>query len=289
MLHTESVIQVKLGPRARKGAVTLGVGVLVLIVVFVAKLGWTGFFPALAIMAAGSWLLVRGQDSSGPRTMFAYCVALVVVFVGVGWVHPQRWAAPGFKLDKPGSVLIARRGGSAIFFDNGFYSSRSLSTGSQNWRFHSKGTSIVFVAKGLAIRSTTDPAQAEVRSLSTGQVVGTEKWPAHDPTIATLAPGKPLATASGKPTPAQLAKMPKLTSREHVIAVVGWEGIAARLDAAVDPTGHHYTRLDIVDGPTSETYRVSGATGLQLYQGVLVVDSSQPHVMGLLRHAPKGA
>jgi len=283
------VVQVNLSARARKGVVALGVGILLLIVVLVAKLGWTGFFPAVAILAVGAWLLVRGEDDSGPRTMFAYCVALVVVFVGVGWAHPQRWASPGWKLAKPGAVLVARHGGSVIFYDNGFFTLRNLSTGSQTWRFHSKGSTAVFTSKGLVIRSDVDPGQAELRSLSTGELVKTQKWPSTEPDSFTLAPGKPLAWATGKPTPAQIAKMPRLTSREHVIAAVGWEGIAARLDAAVDPTGHRYTRLDIVDGPTSETYRVSGATGLQLYEGVLVVDSKHPHVIGLLRHAPKKA
>jgi len=275
--------------RATKGAVALGVGVLLLVVVFVAKLGWTGFFPAVAILAVGAWLVTRGEDDSGPRTMFAYCMALVVIFLGVGWAHPQRWASPGWKLGKPGAVLLGRHGTDALIYDSGYISSRSLATGSLLWRFHTRGSKAIINSSGILIQSDIDPTQADYRSLGTGEAGQARPWPGNTANVLVLSAGKPLAQATGKPTAAQIAKMPKLTSRERAIATVGWEGIAARLDTAVDPTGHHYTRLDIVDGPTSETYRVSGATGLQLYQGVLVVDSAHPHVIGLLRHAPKEA
>jgi len=284
------VVQLKVNRRTRMGLAILGVGVVAVVIVITAKLGWTGFFPALAILAVGAWFTVRGHDNSGPRTMFAYCVALVVVFLAFGWLHPQRWAQPGWKIDLPGSTLLARHGGTVYFYDGGYFSARVLAGGQLDWRFRANGPKAILTKSALLVQLPGDPSQASKYALGTGRVTGTVPWPTTSTHVLTLAAdGRITGVRSAQPRPKQIARMPSLGSGEQVIAMAGWQTVAARLVDARDPTGHKYTRLDIIDGKTSETFRVSGATGLQLLDDVLVVNSKTPHVIALIRHAPKKA
>lgn len=273
--------------RARVGLVSLVGGVVVLVADLVLKLGWTGFFPALLLLAVGVGILVKGHDASGPRTTLAYCMALAVIFLGFGWLHPQRWSEPGWKLDHEGTQLIQRRGGTVYFWDGGFVSARSLTSGSLLWHRHIVAPQADLTATGLLMQLPNDPTRATRVSLSTGVVNGIVPWPTNHQRLINPTESVQSSVPTGQPTAEQLARMPALHDDEHVIAAAGSHGVAARLDAAVDATGHHYTRLDIVAGKTQETYRAKDATGLQIVDATLVVVSSRPHVIALQRNAPK--
>jgi len=277
--------------RLRAGAIIGGVGLVLILLAIVAKLGWTVFLPALCVLAVGAWFMSRGHDSSGTRTMFAYCVALAVLFVGMGWIHPQRWAQPGWKLTSAGPVLLGRHGGEVFFFDDGLFSARNIATGMLTWQFRGGSTSHALVTStGILLQDPNDPASAQKYSLSTGRPYATVHWPKSPAHVLTIsADGHLTGAPTEKLKRKILARMPGVSDHERVLTTVRWGDVAARLVDASDATGHRYTRLDIVDGPTTETYRVSRATGLQLIDGVLVVDSPQPHVIALLRHAPAKA
>ena len=276
--------------RLRAGSIIGGVGIVLILLAIVAKLGWTVFLPALCILAIGTWFMSRGHDNSGTRTMFAYCVALAVLFVGVGWIHPQRWAQPGWKLTSAGPVLLGRHGSSVFFFDGGLFTARNIGTGLLVWQFRSTAAHALVTSTGILIQQPSHPATAQKYSLSTGRPYTTVPWPKSAKHVLTIsADGHLTGVPTEKLKRRVLARMPGVGGGEHVLTTVGWGDVAARLVDASDITGHRYTRLDIVDGPTTETYRVSRATGLQLIDGVLVVESPQPHVIALLRHAPAKA
>lgn len=253
-----------------------GVGIVVIILDIVLGVGWIPFLVGLALLVYAAYRLAKGKVDGGPRLLLAACAGGIVLIAGLVWLHPQSWFQPGWTLPDSAGTLFGRSGSIGIFVNGDDYSARDLDGGDQLWE-HEYSQPVSISGDHVLVRRKDDPGRADAYLASTGTFDRVLRWKA------------PKQVKGGDPTAKQLAKLPELGPDEHVKAQVRGGFDAARLVSAVDPTGHRYTRLDVVVDGSVAQYRVSDAEKLEFRNQVLVVRGRTSRVIPLLRTAgPSG-
>ena len=232
-------------------------GVVLIVLDLLVRLGWIPFLIGLAAMVYAGYRFARGQASGGPRLLLAACAGGVILIAGLVWLHPQSWLQPGWKLPRSAGTIVGRAGNVAVFEHGHHYSGRSLDAGQLIWSAHYRRP-VSVVGNWVLVQSYSDPTKARAYIARTGEFDRVVPW------------AEPRAEATGVPTPAQRALFPKLSSGEHVREQVRDNADAARIVEAVDATGHHYTRVDVLVGENVSQYRVS-ARHLTFVSQILVI------------------
>lgn len=248
----------------------VGGGIVLIALDVLIGLGWIPYLVGLALMVYGLFRLGRGEVESGPRLLLAACGGAVVAIAGLAWLHPQSWIQPGWTLPDGDGVLVGRSGGVAVFAHGHHYSGRNLENGDLIWS--QRFTQPVTVFKNhLLVQRVGNPDRAKAFYVSNGEYDRVLLWHA------------PAEADDSEPDAAQLAALPKLGSDEHVRTLVSADTDIARLVSAVDITGHHFTRLDILADGTLAQYRVRGATGLEVRDHLVIVEGDSPRVIPVIR------
>ena len=257
-------------PWWRLPLVFVGVGVVLVAIDVLIGLDWIPYLVGLALVTYGLYRLSRGEVESGPRLLLAACAGAIAAIAGLAWLHPQSWLQPGWTLPDGDGVLVGRSGGVAIFAHGDHYGARNLENGDLVWS--QRFTQPVSVFKNhLLVQRVGNPEKAKAYYVSNGEFDRVLRWHA------------PHEETNTEPSPDQLAAMPKLGSDEHVRALVRGGDDLARLVSAVDITGHHFTRLDVVADGTLAQYRVRGATGLTVRRNLVIVEGDTPRVVAVIR------
>lgn len=248
------------GPWWRLPAVLVGAGAVLLVIDIVAQLGWLPYIVAGLLITPGLTLMANGGIRSIRQASILVCVVMVISFTWI--VHPEGWNQPGWTVASDTVTFLGRGNSVIVVRDGDWYTGRQINNGKPLWHRHYT-TPPTVNNNQLIVKAANHPGQYRAFNLSTHK---RGKLLSRSDAIEGMFQDK-----TTKPTPSQVARLPKVHGGDKVLSAVAQANDAAQLISLKDFTGHHYERLDVLTSAGESSYRVKGGTGLTLYNGVLMI------------------